>query len=411
MATLKPDLTRVWASSAPPINVEDPDSVTPGKVAAGWVIEVPPFEQFNFLQQWFTQGLAHANEQGIMVWDTNSEYVVSGIVKGSDTNIYRSIVATNQGNDPISSPVQWELLNLGRVYNTNVTYGIGDNAFTTNGDLYKSLTAGNQGNDPAASPSDWFVGVNLPAQVVKYPRNFIDGFQMQNDSGGDVDHDIIINPGACIDSTNTRDMLLNSAITKQIDVDWVEGTGQGGFPSGIVLAPTTWYHIFVIIKADGTVDSGFDSSVTATNLLADATDYTEFRRVGSVLSTGIQNIKFFRQQGDYFYFISPTSEVLPASATAHVITANVPTGVQVMAILSFDIATLNINARIAVIEDTTTGAGIHDIHTSGSAGYGTGLVEILTSTSATFSYIITQAGTLPGAAINSRGWKDFRGKE
>lgn len=109
MATQKPDLTRVWANGAPPANVVDPDTTTPGKVNAGWQAEVPPFEHFNFLQKWFTQGLAHINEQGIAAWDTNTTYPVDGLAKGSDGQIY---VAINEqsGNDPVTDgAANWEL--------------------------------------------------------------------------------------------------------------------------------------------------------------------------------------------------------------------------------------------------------------------------------------------------------------
>lgn len=101
MATQKPDLTRVWANGAPPGNVVDPDTTTPGKVLSGWQAEVPPFEHFNFLQKWFTQGLAHNNEQGINVWDTNTTYPVGGLAKGSDGNVYKSLLVQSS-NDPVS---------------------------------------------------------------------------------------------------------------------------------------------------------------------------------------------------------------------------------------------------------------------------------------------------------------------
>lgn len=108
MATTKPDLTRVWANGAPPANVVDPDTTTPGKVLSGWQAEVPPFEHFNFLQKWFTQGLAHNNEEGINVWDTDTTYPVDALVKGSDGIIYLSIIEQN-GNDPISdNGVNWK---------------------------------------------------------------------------------------------------------------------------------------------------------------------------------------------------------------------------------------------------------------------------------------------------------------
>ena len=101
MSTSKPDLTRVWASGAPSGNIIDPDTTTPGKVASGWLAEVPPFEHFNFLQKWFTQGLAHLNEQGIAVWDADTTYPIGGLVKGSNGTIYKGILEQN-GNNPVS---------------------------------------------------------------------------------------------------------------------------------------------------------------------------------------------------------------------------------------------------------------------------------------------------------------------
>jgi len=99
--TDKPNLTRVWAKTAPGGNVVDPDTVTAGKFAAGWQAEVPPFEYFNFIQKQITEGLAHINEQGIAVWDDVTTYPVGGLAKGSDGNVYKSLVSQND-NDPVS---------------------------------------------------------------------------------------------------------------------------------------------------------------------------------------------------------------------------------------------------------------------------------------------------------------------
>ena len=109
MTTSKPDLTRVWAEGAPSANVVDPDVTTPGKVASGWQAEVPPFEHFNFLQKWFTQGLAHFNEQGIAVWDSETVYPIAGIAKGSNGALYQSTKEQN-GNDPTTDDgTNWTL--------------------------------------------------------------------------------------------------------------------------------------------------------------------------------------------------------------------------------------------------------------------------------------------------------------
>jgi len=99
--TDKPNLTRVWAKTAPGGNVVDPDTVTTGKFAAGWQAEVPPFEYFNFIQKQVTEGLAHINEQGIAVWDDVTTYPVGGLAKGSDGNVYKALVSQSN-NDPIS---------------------------------------------------------------------------------------------------------------------------------------------------------------------------------------------------------------------------------------------------------------------------------------------------------------------
>ena len=127
-------------------------------------------------------------------------------------------------------------------------------------------------------------------------RGLIDGLITSNDT--DTDHDISVSAGVFTDSTNARTLETTSAIVKQIDVNWVEGTAAGGFPSGLTLAGSTWYHFFMIAKTDGTVDAGWDTSLSATNLLADATGFTLFRRVASHLTDSSLNIFEFTQDGD-----------------------------------------------------------------------------------------------------------------
>jgi len=105
--TDKPNLTRVWAGTAPGGNVVDPDTVTAGKFAAGWQAEVPPFEYFNFIQKQITEGLAHINEQGIAVWDDVTTYPVGALAKGSDGNVYKALTSQSD-NDPVSdSGTNW----------------------------------------------------------------------------------------------------------------------------------------------------------------------------------------------------------------------------------------------------------------------------------------------------------------
>jgi len=106
MAIIKPDLTRVWADGAAAADVVDPDVTTPGKFNSGWGAEVPTFQNFNSIQQGFTQASAYNNEQGINEWDNITTYPVNAYAKGSDGSLYRSLVETTD-NDPVGSPEQW----------------------------------------------------------------------------------------------------------------------------------------------------------------------------------------------------------------------------------------------------------------------------------------------------------------
>jgi len=122
-----------------------------------------------------------------------------------------------------------------------------------------------------------------------YPIRQLTGFLCEQDSG-DTEHDVKFNVGSARGENNLANMTLASAMIKRTDASWAEGTGNGGFPTGITLAVSTWYHCFVISKPDGTTDAGFDSDIDATNLLADATGYTDYKRVWSIYTDTSGNI-------------------------------------------------------------------------------------------------------------------------
>ena len=161
-------------------------------------------------------------------------------------------------------------------------------------------------------------------------RNLIDGLITSN--AADADHDISVSAGVFTDSTNARTFETTSAIVKQIDVNWAEGTAAGGFPSGLTLTADTWYHFFMIAKTDGTVDAGWDTSLVATNLLADATGYTLFRRVASHISDSSSNIESFTQRGDVFNWTTVTNVAQTAGGTAAILlTIQTPLGLEIPA--------------------------------------------------------------------------------
>lgn len=162
------------------------------------------------------------------------------------------------------------------------------------------------------------------------PLGYISSLQMSN--GTDAQHDIDITAGQCRDTGDTTTINLISGITKRIDGPWTEGTGQGGFPSALPpLMSNTWYHFFVIAKPDGTVDVGWDTSLTATNLLNDATGYTAFRRIGSTFTDGSSNIVAFIQFGDLFTWDISVQEFASQNTSGILVTVQTPLGVKTLA--------------------------------------------------------------------------------
>lgn len=136
----------------------------------------------------------------------------------------------------------------------------------------------------------------------------------------DTEHDITIAAGqfTLYNGTTYQGFNLSSAITKKIDANWSAGTGQGGFPSGLTLAADTMYYVFIIGNSDGTVDVGFDTDSSATNLLADATGYTFYRIVRdnfAVFTDSSSNIRNFGVRSSRIYYNTAIEDVADTTLT------------------------------------------------------------------------------------------------
>lgn len=139
----------------------------------------------------------------------------------------------------------------------------------------------------------------------------------------DTEHDITIAPGqfTLYNGSTYQGFNLSSAITKKIDANWSAGTNQGGFPSGLTLTASTMYYVFIIGKSDGTVDVGFDTDSSATNLLADATGYTFYRIVRDnfvVFTDSSSNIRNFSISDNFLFYNDPPSDSNDTSLTSGV---------------------------------------------------------------------------------------------
>lgn len=208
---------------------------------------------------------------------------------------------------------------------------------------------------------------NLATGVSYAPGYFSkQGFLIERDFG-DLNHDIKIFEGAARGVNNLANLRIGTAgIVKQIDVNWAEGNNKGGFPTGISLTPNTWYHLFMIGKADGTTDSGYDNNINAANLLADAIGYVDYVRISSVITDGANNIRPFDQEfaGSIRYTLFDQSVISTASVnrsgagpSSDVVTVGSPPNVHTWVFGEIVYLAANVNEEAAIYAVNQSGLG------------------------------------------------------
>ena len=248
--------------------------------------------------------------------------------------------------------------------------------------------------------------------VLHAKSNIIDGLTLSNyviNPNNGIDIDV----GICVDSTKTKLMDLTSILTKRLTIKWAIGTNQGGRPSTVSLSSNTWYHVFLIMKTDGTVDAGFDTSLTAANLLT-ASGFTYYRRIGSVRTGSDSNLLGFIQTGDDFMWktqiVEYSSTAPPTTLTD--LTLTTPLGLKTKPYLTHIIG-LNSTVNIDFfVQDQNTGAEIKVGRTpvNTNAYICNSHNIIYTDTSSKIKHAASTANGSPSVTILSEGYNDSRGK-
>ena len=103
---------------------------------------------------------ASSDGGGFSLWSVVVTYPLNGYVQGSDGNLYKSLIASNTGNDPITSPTRWEQVNFIGVWDTNITYAIGNVVQTASGSLWRAVTAAAGNNPEVDTGTNWLPAVN-----------------------------------------------------------------------------------------------------------------------------------------------------------------------------------------------------------------------------------------------------------
>jgi hypothetical protein len=243
------------------------------------------------------------------------------------------------------------------------------------------------------------------------------GLNMSNNSVDSV-NDIDIGAGNCRDSTNTVNMGWAGG-TKRLDANFAEGTNQGMLDTGAKAGSAT-YHIFLILRPDtGVTDILASLSASAPTMPA---NYSYFRRIGSVLTTGGVANRLFVQMGNEFFLDAPVNDAQGAAVgTTRIAKAlTVPTGIVVIA--KFNVG---FGATAAGVGLIITAIGASDQGPTGGSNNGTATVLAAGTSTTTFTSLVpTQAwtstsgqiGVRAGAAscvysILTTGWVDLRGQD
>jgi hypothetical protein len=168
--------------------------------------------------------------------------------------------------------------------------GAANSILITDGAAAASFTAASYAAGPAAN------------SILPLPRSYLAGLQMTRTDA----NTITIAVGQSRNTGDDTNIIRVATLAKDIDATWAAGAGGGlnatDFATGgSDCEASTWYHVFVIEDGSGTVDAGFDKSVTAANLRSDSS-YTKYRRIGSVRTDAAKDIIDFVQTGDNFTY-------------------------------------------------------------------------------------------------------------
>jgi hypothetical protein len=249
--------------------------------------------------------------------------------------------------------------------------------------------------------------------LVNVYRSYLAGLTLSNNSGT-PNTKLDVAAGQCADSTNA---FLMNVSAGTIDCGT---TGANGLDTGS-LANSTWYHVSVIGKVDGTTALLASASFSSPTL---PSGYTLKRRIGSFKTDGSAHILGFVQDGDYFRWkasVLDVNDTDPGTSSVTKTLSAVPTGVNVMANINlkpvFVSASGSIYVRDLAANDEAPSETAAPLSTgsggvSGAAGQTGGWNGFVrTNTSAQIAYRMSTSGASDIVRIAVIGWLDRRGRD
>lgn len=261
----------------------------------------------------------------------------------------------------------------------------------------------------------WVTGSADTVGVGTVVRSYLTGLTL---STAGASASFAVAAGVAADSTNATMMAQTVAYTKNTGA-WTLGSGAAGALDTGTISASAWYHVFLIKRPDtGVVDVLVSLSATTPTL---PTNYTLFRRIGSMLTTASQWTGFI-QIGDQFRWTPPIRNISVTNpGTVAVMRAlTVPTGI----VVEVDIVVLTANASSTAVyglisssaepDTAPSGAGIFNFGTNhntlGALQVATPIRGVWTDTAAQVRTRLSVSGASDGLIIDTFGWFDPRGR-
>lgn len=221
--------------------------------------------------------------------------------------------------------------------------------------------------------------------------------------------------GVATDSTTADMLTLSSAISKTTGA-WAVGSGSGGLDTGAI-ANSTWYHVYLIKRADTQVVDALISLSPSSPTLP--TNYTLYRRIGAMKTNSAGQWTRFVQVGDEFIWDVPVKDIDVNTLGTAVSTfglASVPTGFKVNALVRGYVFISGSNCLVAIFSPDEAGITAVNVPTgnitignpSGSLA-GQFTLNVRTNTSGQIKAVSSLASTT--LTLVTYGWVDRRGRD
>lgn len=257
---------------------------------------------------------------------------------------------------------------------------------------------------------------NCVNNMTTFMRGWLSGLTMANNV---TTPNTVIDTSAGIANADDSSTLMSlAAFSKNANAAWAVGSGNGCLDSGSSLTANTWYHVFVIARADtGVIDQLCSTSATGPTL---PTSYTKKRRIGSFRTNSSAQILGFIQDGDYFRWLTSVLDVdaTDPGTAAVTRTLTVPSGVNVQALINAQAAYNAVGHGIGLYlsdlaaNDETPSGSAAPLMQAMNADYiqAYTALQIRTNLSSQIRSRLNYSDSLTVLRIATLGWIDTRGR-